>query len=293
VAGFIAAQRAQHGIPHAVACRALDVSPSWFYKWRHGDRSPRRGRRDQLAGEVARLFAKHRGRYGSPRITAELRDLGWRVSKNTVATLMRERRLVARARTRRRATTRPGKARWRAPDLVNRQFSAERINQKWFGDGTEIETAEGKLHLASILDIASRRILGFALSEHHDAALAYGALAMAVAVRGGHVAGVIFHTDQGSEYSAGVFRAACGRLGIRQSMGRPGSALDNAAIEAWHSTLEFELRCLERFTSKAQARMRVAAWIDDYNRERRHSACQMMSPINYELAAATVAEQVA
>jgi putative transposase len=203
VAGFIAAQRAQHGIPHAVACRALDVSPSWFYKWRHGDRSPRRGRRDQLAGEVARLFAKHRGRYGSPRITAELRDLGWRVSKNTVATLMRERRLVARARTRRRATTRPGKARWRAPDLVNRQFSAERINQKWFGDGTEIETAEGKLHLASILDIASRRILGFALSEHHDAALAYGALAMAVAVRGGHVAGVIFHTD--SEYvGAGV-----------------------------------------------------------------------------------------
>jgi putative transposase len=293
VAGFIAAQRAQHGIPHAVACRALDVSPSWFYKWRHGDRSPRRGRRDQLAGEVARLFAKHRGRCGSPRITAELRDLGWRVSKNTVATLMRERRLVARARTRRRATTRPGKARWRAPDLVNRQFSAERINQKWFGDGTEIETAEGKLHLASILDIASRRILGFALSEHHDAALAYGALAMAVAVRGGHVAGVIFHTDQGSEYSAGVFRAACGRLGIRQSMGRPGSALDNAAIEAWHSTLEFELRCLERFTSKAQARMRVAAWIDDYNRERRHSACQMMSPINYELATAESSEDVA
>jgi transposase InsO family protein len=251
VARFIATQRADHGIPHAVACRALGVSQSWFYKWSHGDRSARRGRRERLAGEVARLFAKHRGRYGSPRITAELRDLGWRVSKNTVARLMREQRLVARGK-RRRGTTRPGKARWRAPDLVKRRFSADRINQKWFGDGTEIPTARGKLHLASVLDIASRRILGFALSEHHDAALAYGALAMAVAVRGGQVAGVILHTDQGSEYTAGVVRAACARLGVRQSMGRPGSALDNAAIEAWHSTLEFELRSVERFVTKAQ-----------------------------------------
>jgi putative transposase len=284
VARFIAAQRAQHGVPHAVACRALGVSQSWFYKWSHGDRSPRRRRRDSLAGEVARLFAKHRGRYGSPRITADLRDLGWRVSKNTVAALMRQQRLVARRRRRGRGGTRPGKAHWRAPDLVHRQLSADLINQKWFGDGTEINTGEGKLHLASVLDIASRRIRGFALSEHHDTALAYGALAMAVAVRGGQVAQVIFHTDQGGEYTANAFRAACTRLGIRQSMGRPGSALDNAAIESWHSTLEFELRSVERFATKAHARAQVAAWIDDYNRERRHSACQMMSPINYELA---------
>jgi putative transposase len=288
VASFIAAQRAEHGIAHAVACRALGVSQSWFYKWNHGDRSARRARRDALAGEVARLFAKHRGRYGSPRITAELRDEGWRVSANTVARLMRERHLVARAR-KRRGHTRPGKGRWRAPDLVNRDFHAERVNQKWFGDGTEIDTAEGKLHLASVLDIHSRRILGFTLDEHHNAALAYGALAMAVAVRGGHVDGVILHTDQGSEYTAGTVRAACARLNIRQSMGRPGSALDNAAIEAYHSTLEFELRSRERFTTKAQARTAVAAWIDYYNRERRHSACRMLSPINYELATGEVA----
>ncbi len=96
-----------------------------------------------------------------------------------------------------------------------------------------------------MLDAASRRVLGFALGEHHDAELAYGALAMAVAVRGGQVPGVIMHTDQGSEYTAGAFRAACTRLGIRQSMGRPGSALDNAMIESWHSTLEFELRSVE------------------------------------------------
>src|SRR5207248_8693125 len=127
-----------------------------------------------------------------------------------------------------------------------------------------------------------RRILGHALGEHHDSELAYGALAMAVAVRGGSVPGVIFHTDQGSEYTAGSFRAACERLGITQSMGRPGSALDNAVIESWHSTLEFELRSCETFTTKAQARAKVAAWIDDYNRHRRHSALGMRSPVGYE-----------
>jgi putative transposase len=132
--------------------------------------------------------------------------------------------------------------RWRAPDLVKRDFAAERINQKWYGDATEIRTGEGKLHLASILDMGSRRVVGFALSEHHNAELAYGVLAMAVAVRGGSVPSVIMHTDCGSEYTAGLFRAACGRLQIRQSMDRPGSALDNAVIEAWHSTLTFELR---------------------------------------------------
>ena len=121
------------------------------------------------------------------------------------------------------------------------------------------------------------------MSEHHDAELAYGALAMAVAVRGGQVAGVIMHTDCGSEYTAGLFRAACARLSIRQSMGRPGSTLDNAVIESWHSTLDFELRSRENFATKTQARIRVAAWIDDYNRDRPHSACGMLSPVNYEL----------
>ena len=125
-------------------------------------------------------------------------------------------------------------------------------------------------------------MLGFALGERHDAALAYGALAMAVAVRGGHVPGVVFHTDQGSEYTARSFRAACGRLSISQSMGRPGSALDNAVIESWHSTLEFELRSVEHFATRQAARAKVAAWIEDYNTNRRHSACQMMSPVNYE-----------
>jgi transposase InsO family protein len=135
-----------------------------------------------------------------------------------------------------------------------------------------------------MLDMGSRRIVGFALGEHHDAELASAALAMAIAVRGGkqRVAGVVFHTDQGSEYTAGAFRAACERLGVRQSMGRVGSALDNAVIEAWHSTLEGELRRGRHFATRAEARREVAAWIEEYNLDRRHSALGMISPVAYE-----------
>ena len=284
MAALIAAQRDEQQIPHAVACRALGVSRSWFYKWKDARLLPRAARREALAAEVRRLFKAHRGSYGSPRITADLREAGWKVSKNTVAALMREQDLAARRKKRRRLTTRPGKGRWRAPDLVKRDFPAQKINTRWYGDGTEIPTGEGKLYLASVMDMASRRLPGFALGEHHDAQLAYSALVMAVAVRGGQVPGVIMHTDQGSEYTAGLVRRACIRLGISQSMGRPGSALDNAVIESWHSTLEFELRSVEHFTTRAAARARVSAWIEDYNRHRRHSALGMMSPVDYERA---------
>src|SRR5712691_12371504 len=203
---------------------------------------PRAARRERLKAGIRRLFERHEGKRGSPMLTADLKDAGWTVSKNTVAALMAEMGLAARPKKKRRSATRPGRGRWRAPDLVRRDFPAQKINQKWYGDGTEFVTGEGKLYLDSVLDAASRRVLGFSLSEHHDAELAYGALAMAVAVRGGHVPGVIMHTDQGSEYTARLFRAACERLSICQSMGRPGSALDNAMIESWHSTPEFELR---------------------------------------------------
>jgi transposase InsO family protein len=287
VAAFIVSQRTDHGVPYAVSCRALGVSQSWFYKWKDGDRSLRRERRDRLRAEVARLFAARKGKDGSPRITAALRDEGWAVSENTVAALMAGMGPAARRKSKRKATTRPGRGRWQAPDLVRRDFPVGKINQKWYGDGTDIPTGEGVLYLDSVLDMGSRRILGFALGEHHDAALAYGALVMAVAVRGGQVPGVIFHTDRGSEYTAAAFRAACGRLGITQSMGRPGSALDNAVIESWHSTVEFELRRVEHFPTRAAARAGVAAWIEDYNTARRHSACGMMSPVAWELAHGT------
>ena len=141
VAGLIAAQRDEHGIPAALACRALGVSRSWFYQHEDAVLPPRAARHEQLRAAVRRLFAAHEGKYGSPRITADLRDEGWAVSKNTVAAVMRELGLAARRKKKRKAATRPGKGRWRAPDLVKRDFPAREINVKWYGDGTEIPPA--------------------------------------------------------------------------------------------------------------------------------------------------------
>ena len=141
MAALIAAQRDDHRVPAAMACRALGVSRSWYYKWRGGTLPPRAQRRERLKAGVKRLFEEHEGKRGSPMITADLRDAGWRVSENTVAALMREQALAARRKKKRKATTRPGKGRWRAPDLVRRDFPARQLNRKWFGDGTQIGRA--------------------------------------------------------------------------------------------------------------------------------------------------------
>jgi putative transposase len=145
VAALIAAQRDEHRVPHAVACRALGVSRSWFYQHNAGPLPARAARRAALAAEVRRLFAAHRGTYGSPRITADLRAAGWRVSQNTVAAVMAEQGLAARRKRKRRSTTRPGKGRWQAAYLVRRDFPAQKINQKWYGDGTETKTGQVNL----------------------------------------------------------------------------------------------------------------------------------------------------
>jgi putative transposase len=288
LAALIATQRAEHGIPVAVACRALGVSQAWFHKWRKGDRSPRRKRRAALAATIAYLFAKHNDTYGSPRITADLRALGWQVSKNTVAKLMAEQWLVARRKRRRHGTTKPDKSARKAPDRLRRDFAPpQRPDVRWCGDLTEIPTDEGKLHLAAVLDLHSRRCVGFAMGTHHDAALARAALCVAIAIRGGTVTGVPFHTDQGSEYTGNLFVDACRSAGVTQSMGRTGSALDNAVSEAFNSTLEFELLRRHHFATREQARHAVAAWIDEYNSDRRHSTNGMLSPVDYEQARAT------
>jgi putative transposase len=294
VASFIASQRA-YGVTHATCCRILGVSQSWFYKWR--DRSPtaRHRRREALDAKVKEVFddsGGNPGTYGSPRVHGELRDLGWEVAEKTVAASMARQGLVARPKRRFRSLTRPDKAADPVPDLVNRDFSASKVDEKWCGDLTEIPTDEGKLYLASVIDLAARRIPGFAIGEHHDAELAAGALKMAAAIRGGDVRGVIFHTDKGSEYTASLFEEVCERLGVTQSMGRVGSCFDNAAAESWHSTLEFELLSRRRFATKAEARREVARYIDRYNTTRRHTSCEMHSPVDYEqiLAARTAAE---
>jgi putative transposase len=298
LASFVASQRTEHGVPHALSCRALGVSQSWFYKWHDRPPTARAVRRRELDAEVRRIFDDSGGTprtYGSPRVHSELVDEGWKVAEKSVANSMVRQGLVARPKRRFRSLTRPDKAAEPLPDLLKRDFHADAPDEKWCGDLTEIPTGEGKLYLASVLDLAARRIPGFAMGEHHDAELARGALLMAAAVRGGDVSGVIFHSDKGSEFSASLFGLACEHLGVTQSMGRPGSCFDNAAVESWHSTLEFECLSRNRFATKAEARRVVARYIDTYNTTRRHSSCGMRSPAEYEriLAERTAREEAA
>ena len=198
VAGFIASQRTEHSVPHAVACQALGVSESWFYKWRDRPPTRRDDQRARLTAAVRKVFDDSGGTYGSPRIGIELREQGWQVSDNTIAQLMAGSGLTARVRRRRRSLTSQG-TRPTAPDLVKRAFTAPAPNRVWCGDMTEIRTDEGKLYLATVIDLYSCRILGYAIGAHHDAGLVVAALSMAAVTRGGNVEGVIFHSDRGSE----------------------------------------------------------------------------------------------
>lgn len=282
VTAFISSCRAEHNISVRTSCRALGVSESWYYK--HRDRPPtrRQDRRARLVAAIRAAFEGSGGTYGSPRVTLELRVAGWRVSKNTVAALMAEAGLVARVVRRRRSLTRPGR-RVAAPDLVGRRFRAAEPDRVWVGDVTMIRTGQGPLYLATVLDLFSRRLLGYAMSAAHDAELTAASLQMATATRGGRVDGVIFHSDRGSEYTAAVYADTCARLGVVQSMGRVASALDNAAAEAVNSILKTEFVYRHAFPTREHARLAVGRWIDGfYNARRRHGWCGGISPIDYE-----------
>ncbi len=243
VARFIADQRPKYLVPHTIMCALLAVSVSWFYKWigRAGDTdglyTDTDRRRAELDAAVVEAFGKAKGLHGSPRLVADLRDLGWQVSEKTVADSMRRQSLVARKIRRRHGLTKQDKRSPKFPELLKRDFTAAAANQKWVGDITEIPTECGqKLYLATVLDLYSRRLLGAAMGLHPDAELACAAITMAVAARGGREAiwrddeseWVIFHTDRGSTYTVNDFTALCRKLGIRQSMGRVGSCFDNA-----------------------------------------------------------------
>ena len=285
VARLIAANRTQLNIPHAVSCRLMGVSESWFYKWRARSPTLSELRRRDLDKAVLGAFGASGSTYGSPRVADELRDDGWAVSTKTVAASMRRQELTARPKRRtRRPLRRPEAAAATPADLLGRNFAAAAPNQKWAGDFKQIPTAEGPVHLAAVVDLYSRRLVGFALSDHHPtAALAADAISMATATRGGDVAGVIFHTDRGPQTGAAAFGETCERLGITQSMGRPGSALDNAPVESFFATLQKELLHRRRYRTRVEARRDIAAWIEGwYNPRRRHRALDSTSPINYE-----------
>jgi transposase InsO family protein len=285
VAGFIASQRTELGVPVAVACRALEVSESWFYKWHERPPTARDRRRAELDAAVKKFFDDSGGTYGSPRVYDDLLEAGWRLSVNTVAASMVRQGLAGRVKRRRKNLTRQDKKARPFPDKLKRDFSAPAPDVKWCGDMTEIPTDEGKLYLSTAIDLFSRRLLGYATSNHPDAVLAVATIRMAVAARGGDVRGVIFHTDRGSTYTARDFTKACRDLGVIQSMGRVGSCFDNAAAESFFSTLEHEVLSRHHFIMREEARKVVVPWIVDfYNSRRRHSVCGSKSPIAYETA---------
>jgi len=304
VARFIADQRTKYQVPHTLVCALLGVSLGWFYKWwaraqgpaaSSGLHTARDRRRDSVDRAVVVAFGKARGLHGSPRLLHDLREDGWTVSEKTVADSMRRQGLVARRIKRRNGLTRQDKTAPKFPDLLKRNFTAERVNARWVSDITEVPTASGKRYLATVIDLYSRRLLGAATSLHPEADLACAAIRMAVTARGGKTAiwraeeseRVIFHTDRGSTYTADSFTRLCRQLGIRQSMGRVGSCFDNSAAEALFSSLEWEVLSRHDFATTGQAQAVVLDWCYGfYNHTRRHSSANMMSPINYENAAA-------
>jgi putative transposase len=282
--GVISDQRTEHGIPHTVSCRALGVSEAWYYKWRNRSANPtnREVRRAALTERIKHFFDASGGTYGSPRVTLDLWAEGWKVSVNTVAEIMSELGLYGREPRKRRSLTRQGK-RPAARDLVWRHFDAVAPDLLWVGDMTEIGTGEGKLYLATVIDLFSRRMLGYAMGERHDAALVGASLRMAAATRGGSVDGVIFHSDRGSEYTSAAYSDLCDRLGVVQSMGRVGSCFDNAAAESFNSTIKVEFIHRHHFATRTEARMKIATWIIGfYNTRRRHSAAGGLPPVEFE-----------
>ncbi|MET7782554.1 IS3 family transposase [Streptomyces sp. NPDC005388] len=186
LAAFIGNQRTEHHVPHRLASRVLGVSESWFYKWRDKPTTAREVRRGQLADAIRQIFENSGGTYGSPKVWLLLIRAGWRVSVNTVARLMADLGLAGRKTRRRGGLTRPGK-RPAFADFVRRDFTADAPDQVWCGDMTEIATAEGKLYLATVIDLFSRRLLGYAMGARHDAELVVASLNMAAATRGGDV----------------------------------------------------------------------------------------------------------
>lgn len=263
-------------------CRVLKVSTSGYYAWR--SRGPSRRVIDDavMTERIRTIHAESDTTYGMPRVRAELRDQGVAISRKRVARLMRcaQIRGVSRRRgftvtTRRDHRDRP------APDLVNRQFSAEGPNRLWVADMTYVPTWAGFIYLAVVLDVWSRRIVGWSIGERMTGDLVLGALNMAIALR--KPTDVIHHSDQGSQYTALAFGSRCKTMGVRPSMGTVGDAYDNAMAESFFASLECELIERRSFKTKTEARHALFTYIEGwYNPRRRHSALDYRSPANFE-----------
>ena len=270
--------------PVAMLCRLLEVRRSGFYAWRTRPESERARVDRRLALEVRSTFETYKRRYGSPRIYAELRATGRAVGRHRIARVMRVQKLQARKRRRFVATTDSAHSLPVAPNLIRRNFEAAAPNQVWVGDVTFLSTSEGWLYLAVLIDLFSRRIVGWAMSDKNDEALTTAALQMAVDQRN-PPAGLIHHTDRGTTYASTEYQDLLRRNGLRCSMSRKGNCLDNAVAESFFSTLKTECTAAMFFPSRQAARSAVLEYVAGfYNPTRRHSTIGYLSPMEYEAA---------
>ena len=283
---FIAAEKAHHSL--ALLCRCLRVTRSGFHAWQRRPESLHATRDRQLKVLVRASFDGSKGRYGSPRIHEDLRAQGERVSRKRVIRLKQEEGLVARMRRRFTCTTMSDHDLPVAGNLLDRQFTAERPNQRWVGDTTEFKVGDGgKLYLAAILDLYSRFIVGWAVSAVNDRHLAIKALERALQRRCPD-AGLLHHSDQGCTYTSEDYQAILDARGITCSMSRRGDCYDNAVMESFFSTVKSELA--ERFASFGEAKMELFDYIEVfYNQRRRHSTLGQISPAAFERRATTAA----
>ena len=277
---FIAQHR--HEYPITMLCRVLEVPVSGYYAW--CKRSPSQHSREDahLAEQVKIAFQDNRGVYGSPRVHAELQAQGISCGRKRVARLMREQGLAARKAAHRTVTTHSDPAAQVAPHLLGRDFHAEKPDTKWVADTTSIWTAEGWLYLAVVLDLFSRMVIGWSMAATQDANLVMQALQMAI-TRRRPPTGLLHHSDRGSPYSSQSYQALLKQEGMIVSMSRTADCYDNAAMESFFHSFKGECIEAESFQTRAQARKASFEYIETfYNRRRRHSTLQYLSPLAYE-----------
>jgi putative transposase len=283
----VKANRAKY--PIATQCRVLGVSPSGYYAWLDRAPSARRVIDAALLERICAIHRASRGTYGAPRIHAELVDEGWRIARKRVARLMREAGLFGVSRRKRVCTTQRRPDARPAPDLVERDFTADEPDQLYVADITYVPTWAGFLFLAVVLDACTRRIVGWAMANHLRTELVLDALNMALHQR--RPTHVIHHSDQGTQYTSISFGRRCKQAGVRPSMGSVGDCYDNAMCESFFATLECELIDRSTFRSHAEAKLALFEFIEGwYNPHRRHSSIEYLSPINYERRIKTTAE---
>ena len=270
------------GFPVRRMCNELDVSPSGYYAWRKRPPSAREMANQELCNKIEAVYDDNHGVYGSPRIYRELKDQGVACSENRIARLMRLRGLRAKQTTRFRSTTKRNPAHPVAPNRLKRHFVAERPNQKWLSDITYIPTQEGWLYLAAILDLYTRRIVGWAMSDHMTSDLTISALQMAL-IQQQPTSDLLHHSDQGSQYTDRNYQALLKNHAIQVSMNSVGSWYDNAPMESFFGTLKSELVHHRVYHTRDEARTDLFFYLEAfYNRRRRHSALGYLSPDTYE-----------